>query len=288
MRIVWSFIQMKMVKRQIKLTQKVRKEEVQPRVYFQVLCTGRGTASVAEQIHSTVEEAQQIIDNFFIAYPKIKQFVEEKQREAHIKGYTETAWGRRRYIPHIKDSKFDYKYNSNRPIDFNPLFTAKSVFNKEVSDEIKEEYNQKLLNANYYQKQKIIEQARKDGIDIIDNSGYIAEANRQVVNSTIQGSASDITKKAMIMIGQNEELKQLGYKMLFPVHDEIIAECPFEHRKRCAELMSELMIESAKEKIDVPMKCDTEIFFRWYDDDVPKEDTEEALEMYKKYCAEFD
>ena len=32
--------------------------------------------------------------------------------------------------------------------------------------------------------------------------------------------------------------------MLFPVHDEIIAECPFENRQRCGELMSQLMIQS--------------------------------------------
>ena len=54
---------------------------------------GRGTASVAEQIHSTVEEAQKIIDDFFISYPGIKRFVEEQQGLAKKRGYTETAWG---------------------------------------------------------------------------------------------------------------------------------------------------------------------------------------------------
>lgn len=70
-----------------------------------------------------------------------------------------------------------------------------------------------------------------------------------------------MTKIAMIKLGTNEELNQLGFKMLFPVHDEIIAECPFENRKRCAELMSQLMIESGQEKIKVPMKCDVERIF---------------------------
>lgn len=54
---------------------------------------GRGTASVAEQIGSSVEEAQQIIDDFFNAYPAIKQFTEETQAKAKKNGYTETAWG---------------------------------------------------------------------------------------------------------------------------------------------------------------------------------------------------
>lgn len=69
-----------------------------------------------------------------------------------------------------------------------------------------------------------------------------------------------MTKIAMVIIGNNQELKDLGFKMLFPVHDELIAECPFENRKRCAELMSKLMIASGAEKISVPMKCDVECF----------------------------
>lgn len=222
---------------------------------------GRGTASVAEQIHSTTEEAQKIIDDFFEAYPQIKKYMEEEEVKAKKKGYTETAWGRRRLIEHIQDDKYEYKYNKNRPVDFNPLFTATSVVNKQVPQDVKDTYNTKLENANYYGKKKIIEQAQKDGIDIIDNCGFLAEAHRQVLNSIIQGSAADMTKIAMIKLGTNEELKQLGFKMLFPVHDEIIAECPFENRKRCAELMSQLMIESGQEKIKVPMKCDVERIF---------------------------
>ena len=88
---------------------------------------------------------------------------------------------------------------------------------------IKDYYNDQLEKATYYRKNKIIEEAKENGIDIVNNQGYIAEALRQCVNSTIQGGAADMSKRAMILIGQNEELKQLGFHMLFPVHDEIIA-----------------------------------------------------------------
>lgn len=147
---------------------------------------GRGTASVAEQIHSTVEEAQKIIDDFFESYPLIKTYTEEQQKLAKQRGYTITAWGRRRYINHIQSEKYEYKYNEKRPVDFNPLFTAKSVVQKEVSQDIKDEYNTKLEKASSYERRKIIEQAKKEGIDITDNSGYLAEAGRQVLNSIIQ------------------------------------------------------------------------------------------------------
>lgn len=68
-------------------------------------------------------------------------------------------------------------------------------------------------------KKKIIDTAKAEGIDIIDNSGYIQDSNRQILNSIIQGSSADMTKRAMIAMGTNQELKDLGFKMLFPVHD---------------------------------------------------------------------
>ena len=147
----------------------------------------RGVASVAENIHVTVEEAQNIIDSFYNSYPLVKVFQEEQQAKARKLGYVTTAWGRRRYLTHIQDEKFEYKYNDKRPVDFNPLFTATTVVNEEVSQEIKDYYNEKLEKANYFRREKIIATAKEDGIDITNNQGYIAEANRQVVNSIIQG-----------------------------------------------------------------------------------------------------
>ena len=244
---------------------------------------GRGTASVAEQIHSTTEEAQKIIDDFFKSYPKIKIFMEQQELLAKQRGYTVTAWGRRRNLPHIQDEKYEYHYNKNRPVDFNPLFTSKDVVNEEVSQDIKDKYNRMLEQANSYLKRKIINDAKQEGVDIIDNSGYLADAHRQVLNGIIQGSAADMTKKAMISLGTNPELKQLGFKMLFPVHDEIIAECPFKNRKRCAELMSKLMIASGKEKVVVPMKCDVEAFFYWYGPDVSLDDSPIADKQNEDY-----
>ena len=148
---------------------------------------GTGTASVAELLGMSVDEAQKLIDDFFNAYPLIKVFVEEKQAEAKRLGYTTTAWGRRRYLKHIQDERFEFKYNDKRPVDFNPLFTATSQVQEEVSQDIKDYYTEKLEKANQYRRTKIIDQAKENGVDITNNSGYIAEANRQVVNSIIQG-----------------------------------------------------------------------------------------------------
>lgn len=285
MRIVWNFILMQTERKQTRQTQRVKKEGQQQKVYFQVLCIGRGVASVAEQIHSTKEEAQKIIDDFYVSYPTIKNYTEKVQEDAKMNGYTTTAWGRRRYLVHIQDEEYSYKYNERRKVDFNPLFTAKSIINREVPQDIKDKYNDELSKANYYKQTKIIEKANEEGITITNNRSFIAEALRQCLNSVIQGSSADMSKRAMILLGQNEELKRLGFRMLFPVHDEIIAECPFENRKRCGELMSQLMIQSGADRIKVPMKCDVEKFFFWYGPDVSDEDDDLTMAQYNDYMS---
>lgn len=68
----------------------------------------------------------------------------------------------------------------------------------------------------------------------------------------------------MVMCYENEELRNLGFRILFPVHDEIIAEAPVENAKRCGELMSKIMVEAAKILCpSVPYKCDVEYFYNW-------------------------
>lgn len=67
----------------------------------------------------------------------------------------------------------------------------------------------------------------------------------------------------MISVHNNQELKDLGFRLLIPVHDELIGECPEKNAKRCGELLSQLMKEAAKD-ITVPMKCDVEYTKCWY------------------------
>lgn len=51
------------------------------------LMYGRGVASIAEQIHGTVEEAQEIIDNFYNEFPKVKQWMDDSVSFAKKNGY---------------------------------------------------------------------------------------------------------------------------------------------------------------------------------------------------------
>lgn len=123
-------------------------------------------------------------------------------------------------MSHIRDEEYTFKYNDKRPVDFNPLLNIKSKVNLEVPQDIKDDLINQLngVKNNYY-KNKLVEKLKDEGIDVTNNRKYISDAERQCVNSVIQGSAADMSKRAMIMLGTNKELKELGFKMLFPVHD---------------------------------------------------------------------
>ena len=46
-------------------------------------------------------EARKLIDDYFETFPKVHQFMEDAKRMAREKGYAETLYGRRRYLPDI-------------------------------------------------------------------------------------------------------------------------------------------------------------------------------------------
>ncbi len=46
-------------------------------------------------------EARQLIDDYFKTFPKVHQYMEDAKRMAREKGYAETMYGRRRYLPDI-------------------------------------------------------------------------------------------------------------------------------------------------------------------------------------------
>ena len=77
-----------------------------------------------------------------------------------------------------------------------------------------------------------------------------------------------MTKLAMIELGKNEELKSLGFRLLIPVHDEIIAECPQENIKQCSKLLAETMSKAAENILKMPIKCDVAVTKQWYGEEM--------------------
>ena len=63
---------------------------------------------LSQRLHSTVDEAQQLIDGYRRSYPGVSRYLALQVEQAREQGYVETKLGRRRFVPNI-DSR-----NSNR------------------------------------------------------------------------------------------------------------------------------------------------------------------------------
>lgn len=239
---------------------------------------GRGIASIGEQLGCSEEQAQAIKDSVFRGFPAIEDFEERSLQMAKKVGYVTTVCGRKRRLPDLQLPEYSFAWEKGfEPegdiLDFDELEI-------EVPHSKQMYYLNRLKNARGYKsRNQTIEQARKEHIIITDNSRRIADATRQCVNARIQGSAADLTKLAMIELYNNQHLRDLGFRMLIPVHDEIIAECPRENMQECSDLLAKTMSHAAEEVLGMPIKCDVEVTEAWYGDKIEwyqdEEDDEE-------------
>jgi len=230
---------------------------------------GMGSASLAEAIGGTIKDAQKIIDDFYAGFPKVKKWIDETDSNAKKYGYVEDFWGRRRRLPDIQLPKYKIveKSASKNSVDINPLLGAKGIVKKTVNPLIAQ-YQKQLEEARGWQQvSKIKSDALLNGIEIHDNGGFIAYAERQCVNARVQGGAATMSKLAMRKVYDNPELRRLGFRMLLQVHDELIGECPIENADEVAALLSDIMKHSAEPVVTIPFKCDTEVSACWYYDD---------------------
>ncbi len=88
-----------------------------------------------------------------------------------------------------------------------------------------------------------------------------ARAEREAVNSPIQGSAADIIKLAMIALPGELEGAGLDADMLLQVHDELVFEVPKKELKMTAKLVQEVM--QGAYKLKVPLRTDAKSGPNW-------------------------
>ncbi len=62
---------------------------------------GITTYGLAQRMDIPNGEARQLIDDYFTTFPKVHAYMEKAKEEAREKGYAETLFGRRRYLPDI-------------------------------------------------------------------------------------------------------------------------------------------------------------------------------------------
>ncbi len=158
---------------------------------------GMGAFRLSGELGVSRKEAQGFIDGYFARYPKVKQYYESVEATVESLGYSQTLFGRRRYLADIETQGRD--------------------------------------------------------------PGY---ARRALQNSTIQGTAAEIIKLAMINLHQKFAGDD-GVKMVLQVHDELVFEVDEERYEAAREGIQKQM-ESAT-SLDVPLVVDIRGGRNWGD-----------------------
>lgn len=105
---------------------------------------------------------------------------------------------------------------------------------------------------------------KKHLVDInASNSIVRGYAERNAINSPIQGSAADIIKIAMIKLNKRLKDEGLDAKILLQVHDELIIEFKKEDEKRLVEIVVDSMEQAVE--LSVKMVAEFGIADNWLD-----------------------
>ena len=226
---------------------------------------GMGAQSIALTIKGTLKEAQDIIDGFYSSYPKVKKWIDKTNEDAKKNLYVEDFYGRRRRLKDLGLPPYTVRYKDKTAnVDFNPLLHCKGIVTNTKSPLIEKYTKEATACTRKNEVAKVKEKALKDGIEVLDNGGFISRAERQCVNARIQGGAATMSKIAMIKVYNSQELRDLGFKIVLQIHDELIGECPSENAEQVADILTSIMKDCVSEYVTVPFKCDPDISPCWY------------------------
>ena len=82
---------------------------------------GQGPRALSQQLGISFEEADHFISDYFVRFAGVRAFLDQTIASAREKGYVETIFGRRRYIPELKDQNFNVRKFGERTATNSPL-----------------------------------------------------------------------------------------------------------------------------------------------------------------------
>ncbi|CAG4923388.1 DNA polymerase I [Acidithrix sp. C25] len=161
------------------------------------LAYGMEAYGLATRLNIDVGEADSILQSFFGAFPKLRQYMDSVVKEAVKNGFTETQFGRKRRIP-----------------------------------------------------------------DLSNPNGRLRQgAERQAMNSVIQGLAADIFKLAIVNL--DTSLDPENARLILQVHDEVLVEVRTPVAQEVADVVVDVMENAASLK--VPLMVNSYIVDKWGD-----------------------
>jgi hypothetical protein len=232
---------------------------------------GMSPATAGARMGKTAEEGQELMDNFFAQFPKVQELMAASKKMLSDTGYVEDWAGRRRHLPDFKLPAYEVKaIETKSAANFNPFLGCEdrpsvdpAVLRKweGIVANTKRKENGEIANKTY---DSLAKDALAEKVLLIANTGRKAQAERQCLNARIQGGAASLTKLAMVNVERDPELLDLDAHLVITVHDEVLVECPMAYAEKVEKRLPQVMIDTAKPFINVPMACDPYAERQWY------------------------
>jgi len=92
-----------------------------------------------------------------------------------------------------------------------------------------------------------------------------SQAERQTLNSIIQGTASDVAMVAMNMVEYDPVMNEIGASLLMQIHDELIIQVPEQHRVVAEARLRFLMEEPFVGHFAVALSVTSDSALTWAD-----------------------
>ncbi|MCI4077026.1 DNA polymerase, partial [Klebsiella pneumoniae] len=163
------------------------------------LIYGMGQYGLAKSLGIDNISAKNFIDRYFARYPGVAEYMQRTKEQAAAQGFVETLFGRRLYLPDIRNK-----------------------------------------NAN----------AR-------------AGAERAAINAPMQGTASDLIKRAMIDVSHWLDSAGLKTKLIMQVHDELVLEVVETELDFVKEKLPQIMAKVGGGLLDVPLVAEVGVGENW-------------------------
>ncbi len=187
------------------------------KVYSLGIPYGLSAYKLKFEINVTPEAAEQLIKDYFNAFPSLFNWFVRSADEARFKGYVSTQTGRVRHLPLARD-----------------LFTEYGACIDDDLELWKRFHTNPLIYAQVKQQRKVYK-------NLINNAR----------NFQIQGLAASILNRAAVAINAEFATKDMKSLLVFFCHDELMCESPDHEIDAAKEIMQRNMENIIK--LDVPL-----------------------------------
>ena len=82
---------------------------------------GQSAHGLAQTLKIGNAEAQEMIDRYYAAYPRVREYLDETKTDAYREGYAVTLYGRKRRIPELASSNFNLRSFGERTAMNHPM-----------------------------------------------------------------------------------------------------------------------------------------------------------------------